>query len=112
MNQLKSFSTGKYPITNIAALVISIGAAGYFQYTEEKKTQETKKSNKNKYLLWALVVLFMIPIMINTLSSEKIPSSSFETDVDSEFRLTVADASRRIRERVAEITDSVSEEIY
>ena len=49
MNQLKSFSTGKYPITNIAALVISIGAAGYFQYNEEKKTQETKKSN-NKYI--------------------------------------------------------------
>lgn len=105
MEQLKSFVTGKSAANNMA-LLLAIGAAAYYQYSEQKKevmegeTENVPKSNNKKYILWGLVAVFMIPVVINALSTEDVtvpdvpvndvpvsvpdvpvPSSSFEKSV-------------------------------
>lgn len=139
MEQIKSFVTGKSTVANNMALFFSIGAAAYYQYSEQKKEsmleegESLPKSNK-KYILWGIVAAFMIPIVINALTGdvkdvfeiEAEPSSSFETSVSEaadalrsrnvkteteDFRTRVSEAARKLREQIAEsrTENSVSE---
>lgn len=130
MEQIKSFVTGKSTVANNMALFFSIGAAAYYQYSEQKKEsmleegESLPKSNK-KYILWGIVAAFMIPIVINALTGdvkdvleiEAEPSSSFETSVSEaadalrsrnvnteteDFRTRVSEAARKLREQIAE----------
>ena len=112
MEQIKSFVTGKATMANNMALFVSIGAAAYYQYSEQKKEsmleegESLPKSNK-KYILWGIVAAFMIPIVINAVTGdvkvveiEAEPSSSFETSVSE-----AADAlrSRKVAAAATEV---------
>lgn len=142
MDQVKAFATGKTMANNLA-LFAAIGAASYYQFSQQNKHTpiskdpvesetddleqlggEEVKPNNKKYLLWGLVVLFMVPLVIDAMSSKKtLPNSSFQArvteaanklrakspvtpsvnpEVEDDFKKRVAEAARKLREQIAE----------
>jgi len=129
MGQVKSFMVGQKPMANGIALAASIALAGYCQYKCQKideKIDETPlgegekpmtKCGMNKYLLWGLVVLFMVPLVLAALeigpAKALEPAGSFQARVsesadalrsrseEGEFKKRVADAAAQLKAQIA-----------
>jgi len=104
MEQIKSFVTGKATMANNMALFVSIGAAAYYQYSEQKKEsmleegESLPKSNK-KYILWGIVAAFMIPIVINAVTGDDVKVFEIEAEPSSSFETSVSEAADALRSR-------------